>query len=58
MIKYKIHEELKKNITKMKDQIISSKMKKFERDNKDYLHNRVYTWAAERGNNDGYREEI
>lgn len=45
----KIHEELKKNISKMRDQIMSTKIKKFERDNKDYLHNRVYTWAAERG---------
>lgn len=43
----KVHEELKTNIGKMKDQIMLTKIKTFRQDNKDYLYNRVYTWSNE-----------
>lgn len=44
----KIHEELKVTIHKLKEQLMANKLKKYERDTKDYLHNKVYTWAEER----------
>lgn len=33
---------------KLKNQIMQNKLKKFERDTRDYQHDRVYTWADER----------
>lgn len=44
----KIHEELKTNINKMREQLMVMKIKKFERDTRDYLNDKVYTWADER----------
>lgn len=51
----KTHEELKGNIEKLKDQIMNNKIKKFERDTRDYEMDRVYTWAAERPQYRGQR---
>lgn len=48
-IEYKrTHEELKNNIDKMKQQIMQLKLKKFERDTRDYQFDRVYSWSEER----------
>lgn len=44
----RLHEELKNNIEKLKNQIMQNKIKKFKRDTCDYQHDRVYTWADER----------
>lgn len=44
----KIQEELKINIEKLKEQIMKNKLQKFERDTKDYMHDKVYTWAEDR----------
>lgn len=44
----KTHEELKINMDKPREQLMSNKLKKFERDTKDYQFNKVYKWAEER----------
>lgn len=44
----KLQEEISTNIRKMREQLMQTKIKKFERDTKDYLFNRVYTWAEEK----------
>lgn len=44
----KAHEDIKANIEKMRQQLMQNKIKKFERDTKDYLLNKVYTWADDR----------
>lgn len=46
----KTHAELKINITKMREQLMTTKLKKFERDTRDYLNNKVYTWAEDQRN--------
>lgn len=37
----KLQEEMTENMKKIKEQLMNIKIKKFERNNKDYLHNRV-----------------
>lgn len=44
----KLQEEISVNIRKMREQLMQTKIKKFERDTKDYLFNRVYTWSEEK----------
>lgn len=43
----RVHETLKDNFTKLREQILQSKIKKLEMDTKDYMYNRVYLWAEE-----------
>lgn len=47
----KIHEELKIKVDKLREQIMTNKLKKFERDTRDYQYNKVYKWAWERRKN-------
>lgn len=52
LVDYKrAHDELKTNVDKMKQQIMQTKLKKFERDTRDYQYDRVYTWSEERAEN-------
>lgn len=51
-----IHETLKANITKMREQILQNKIKKYERDTKDYRFNRVYSWAENKAKNRRYNK--
>lgn len=53
----KLHEALKENITKRREQIMKNNIKKCERDTKDYLYNHVYTWADERAKNRRYEKQ-
>lgn len=46
-----LHETLKTNIAKMRAQILENKIKKYERDTKDYKFNRVYSWAENKMKN-------
>lgn len=41
----KTHEELKANVNKLREQLMTNKFKKFKRDTRDYQFNKVYTWA-------------
>lgn len=51
-----LHEALKINIKKMREQILQNKIRKYERDTKDYKFNRVYTWAENKMKNWRYNK--
>lgn len=42
------HETLKNNINKMREEMLQNKIRKFERDTRDYKFNRVYSWMDDR----------
>lgn len=41
-----LHAKLTENLKKFKDQLVQDKLRKFQRDEKDYKENRVYSWLG------------